>query len=73
MPDNKALQGHLKAGHLWETMIGSILADFNFQNTDHEHNLYCGTTDGQMVLVCCQVDDFTIASADLGNASDWSQ
>ena len=50
-------------------MIAGILAEFGFKNTTHERNLYRGSVDGQMVLVCRQVDDFAIVSADPAIAS----
>jgi hypothetical protein len=69
IPVRKALQGHPEAGHLWETMIDSILREFGFKNTTHERNLYRGSIDGAMILICRQVDDFAIASVDPAVAS----
>jgi hypothetical protein len=34
----------------------------NFKSTTHERNLYHGTIDGTLVLVCRQIDDYAIAS-----------
>jgi hypothetical protein len=62
IPLNKAIQGHPEAGRLWESMITGILDDIGFKSTTHERNLYRGTLDGEMVLVCRQVDDFAVAS-----------
>jgi hypothetical protein len=46
-------------------MIVGILEgkELNFKSTKHERNLYRGEIDGELVLVCRQVDDFAIASA----------
>jgi hypothetical protein len=64
IPVNRALQGHPEAGVLWEKMIVGILtsAELGFTSTTHEKNLYRGEIDGELVLVCRQVDDFAIAS-----------
>ena len=64
VPLEHALQGHPEAGALWEKMIVGILEsdELKFTLTTHERNLYCGEIDGQLVLVCRQVDDFAIAS-----------
>jgi hypothetical protein len=62
IPVERALQGHPEAGRLWETMIVAILAKMNFKSTTHERNLYYGTIDGSLVLVCRQIDDYAIAS-----------
>jgi len=65
IPLNKALQGHPEAGALWERMIVGILEDkLGFHSTTHERNLYQGEIDGELLLICCQVDDFTIAVKD---------
>jgi hypothetical protein len=69
IPVQKALQGHPEAGRLWETMISGILKGFGFKSTTHERNLYRGEIDGQMVLVCRQVDDFAVGSEDPAVAS----
>ncbi len=46
-------------------MIVGILEDnLGFHSTTHKHNLYCCKIDGQLVLVCCQVDDFAITLKD---------
>jgi hypothetical protein len=64
IPLDRALQGHPEAGALWEKMIVGILEgdELGFTSTTHERNLYRGTIDGELVLVCRQVDDFAIAS-----------
>lgn len=62
VPVERALQGHPEAGRLWETMIVDILSKRNFTSTTHERNLYHGTIDGSLVLVCRQIDDYAIAS-----------
>jgi hypothetical protein len=64
VPLEHALQGHPEAGALWEKMIVGILEsdELQFTSTTHERNLYRGEIDGQLVLVCRQVDDFAIAS-----------
>jgi hypothetical protein len=62
IPVERALQGHPEAGRLWETMIVDILSKKNFSSTTHERNLYHGTIDGTLVLVCRQIDDYAIAS-----------
>jgi len=64
VPLHKALQGHPEAGALWERMIVGILEELGFHSTTHERNLYCGEINGELVLVCRQVDDFAIASKD---------
>ena len=66
IPLEHALQGHPEAGALWEKMIVGILEgpELGFMSTTHEHNLYCGKIDGEIILVCHQVDDFAIASKD---------
>ena len=45
-------------------MIVGILEgdELGFKSTTHEHNLYQGEINGELVLVCHQVDDFAIAS-----------
>lgn len=35
--------------------------ELSFKSTTHEHNLYHGQVDGELVLMCHQADDFTIA------------
>jgi hypothetical protein len=64
IPVGKAFQGHPEAGVLWEKMITGILGsdELDFKSMTHERNLYRGEIDGEMVLVCRQVDDFAIAS-----------
>jgi hypothetical protein len=64
VPLERAMQGHPEAGALWERMIVGILEGdkLNFRSTTHERNLYRGEIDGELVLVCRQVDDFAIAS-----------
>jgi hypothetical protein len=65
IPALRAIQGHPEAGRLWQELILSILLGppLNFKTTTHERNLYCGTLDGKLVLVCRQVDDFAIGCA----------
>jgi hypothetical protein len=65
IPLEHALQGHPEAGALWEKMIVGILEgdELQFKSTTHEPNLYRGHIDGQLVLICQQVDDFAIASS----------
>ena len=63
IPVRKALQGHPEAGRLWEKHITSFLVDkLNFKNTVHEKNLYIGTIDNELVIVCRQVDDFSVGA-----------
>ena len=43
-------------------MIVDVLCiELGFTSTTHERNLYRGTVDDQLVLICRQVDDFAIA------------
>jgi len=47
-------------------MIVGILEDkLGFCLTMHERNLYQGEIDGELLLVCHQVDDFAIATKNL--------
>jgi KUP system potassium uptake protein len=65
IPVLKALQGHPEAGVLWTRLINQILiAELGFRSTTHEPNLYRGTVADQDVLLCRQVDDFSIACKD---------
>ncbi len=65
VPLHKALQGHPKAGTLWEHMIIGILdRELGFHLTTHECNLNWGEIDDQLVLICQQVDNFAIAAKD---------
>jgi len=41
---------------------GILQSEFNFKTTTHEQNLYSAEIKGEIVYVCWQVDDFTIAS-----------
>ena len=69
VPVLKAFQGHPEAGKLWETMIVDILCnELGFTSTTHERNLYRGTIDDQLVLICRQVDDFAIATKSTATA-----
>jgi hypothetical protein len=70
VPLKKSLQGHPEAGALWEKMIVGILEGpkLGFTLMTHERNLYCGSIDGTLILVCRQVDDFAIASASTATA-----
>jgi hypothetical protein len=68
VPVEKALQeGHPEAGALWEKIIVGILEvpELGFTSSTHERNLYRGDIDGELVLVCHQVDDFAVASTSL--------
>jgi len=62
VPLNKALQGHPEAGALWESMIVGILEELGFCSTTHKWNLYWGDINGELLLICCQVDDFAIVT-----------
>jgi hypothetical protein len=64
IPLGRALQGHPEAGALWEKMANTILKDpkLGFKATTHERNLYRGNVRGEVVYLCRQVDDFSIAS-----------
>ena len=63
LPFKKALQGHLEAGASFERLInGFLVQSLGFKSTTHERNLYRGTVNGHEVLLCCQIDDFAIAS-----------
>ena len=64
LPVLHALQGHPESGALWERHINGILAKHGFKSTTHERNIYQATIDGQRVLICRQVDDLAVASAD---------
>jgi hypothetical protein len=43
-------------------MIVHILSKKNFSSTTHERNLYHGSIDGTLVLICRQINDYAIAS-----------
>ena len=65
IPMINAFQGHPAAGRLWSEMIdGILIEELGFKNTTHERNLYRGTIDGKDCLVCRQVDDLAVSSAD---------
>jgi len=65
IPLHKALQGHPKAGALWDHMIIGILeGELGFCLTTHECSLYQGEIDGKLVLICQQVGNFAIAAKD---------
>ena len=65
IPMINAFQGHPAAGRLWSEMIdGILIKELGFKNTTHERNLYRGTIDGKDCLVCRQVDDLAVSSAD---------
>jgi len=67
IPLGRAFQEHPEAGALWERLIVRVLEgdELRFKSTTHERNLYHGTIDGELVLVCRQVDDFSVASKTL--------
>jgi hypothetical protein len=51
----------------WRTLENIIVGfhegnELGFKSMMHERNLYVGMIDGELVLLCCQVDDFAIAS-----------
>jgi hypothetical protein len=64
IPLQRALQGHPKAGVLWEKLIVGILEgpELQLRSTTHKRNLYHGTFRNKSVLICRQVDDFVIAT-----------
>jgi hypothetical protein len=64
LPVLHALQGHPEAARLWEEHINVILSDseFGFKSTTHKKNIYHATIKGVYVLLCRQVDDFSIAT-----------
>jgi hypothetical protein len=64
LPVLKALQGHPKAGALWEKHINKILNDPDIVYTTHERSIYRGKIDGKIVLLCLQVDDLAVACSD---------
>ena len=51
-------------------MIVGVLEgpELGFTSTTHERNLYHGKIDGEIICVCCQVDDFAIATKDPSTA-----
>jgi hypothetical protein len=64
-----AIQGHPEAGCLWEDFIVSfIIKKLKFTTTAHERNLYRGIFNGELVLICHQVDDFVIGSTTTATA-----
>ena len=66
LPIQHALQGHPEAGVLWEHHINAILTGkpLHFTSTRHEPNIYVGKFSGKLILLCRQVDDFSIACDD---------
>jgi hypothetical protein len=64
LPVRHALQGHPESGSLWEKMINEVLShpSLAFCSTTHERNIYRGSYKGQTILLCKQVDDFTLAA-----------
>jgi len=71
IPLGCTLQGHPKAGALWEWMIVDILhKEFNFKAMTHEHNFYQGEVKGEIIFICQQVDNFAIA-ADMVSMADF--
>jgi len=56
IPLSRALQGHPKAGALWEMMIVGILKlSFSFKSTMHEWNIYSGVLKNEVVYLCHQI------------------
>ncbi len=52
IPLSRALQGHPKAGALWEMMIVGILKlSFSFKSTMHEWNIYSGEVKNEFMFV----------------------
>ena len=43
-------------------IVGILKDDLGFHSTTHERNLYQGEINDDLLLVCCQVDDFAIAT-----------
>lgn len=69
VPVLRTLQGHPEAGALYEKEITKILVgELGFQPTTQEPNLLRGTIDGDLVLICRQVDDFAFATKDPATA-----
>ena len=65
LPLCQSLQGHPEAGASFEKLINSLLLDgLGLKNITHEKNLYSGEIAGKRVLVCCQIDNYAIASTD---------
>jgi hypothetical protein len=66
LPVLHAPQGHPEAARLWEEHVNVTLSDpeFGFKSTAHEKNIYHATIKGVYVLLCQQVDDFSIATPD---------
>jgi hypothetical protein len=65
IPVTGAIQGHPEAGRLWQDFIVSFLLGpkLRFTTTGHERNLYRGIFNGELILICRQVDDFAIGSS----------
>jgi hypothetical protein len=60
---NEALQGHPEAPRLWHKHTDKNLKDkLGFTATTHETCIYQNKVDGDLVILLCQVDDFSIAS-----------
>jgi hypothetical protein len=62
LPIKKTLQGHPEAGALWERYIVGILTgpELQLHSTTQERNLYAGIFNGEPILICRMVDDFSL-------------
>jgi hypothetical protein len=60
----KALQGPPGAGALWENHINKILDDLDIVCATHQRSIYRGEIDGEVVLLCRQVDDLAVTYSD---------
>ena len=62
LPLHGALQGHPEAGVLWQQKINHVLlVIFKLKQCTYEQNLYIGVFRGQIIIVCRQVDDLSVA------------
>lgn len=69
LPVRHALQGHPESGNLFERHISKIISKYGFKNTTQERNIYRGTYQGHLMLMCRQVDDFAIGCKDAAAVS----